>query len=272
MRLAYLIMLHDRPAQALRLLRAIYRPQHHYVIHVDRRAPRRIPATMDEAIGGLANVRRTPSRICTYAGWGMVATQLAAIRDALEINWDYFINLSAQDYPLRSQEEIASELAAYGGRSLLDFADQARDWPDSLVRLRPHIDAFGRLVPLPGPRRSPPARPYAGGHWAILAREACEYLVSSHTERLRRFYRFTAVPDEAFVQTALANSSLRPRIVNGSRRFVEFDGDRPRVLTLEDAQRLRRSEVLFARKFDLAVDASALDYLDAEIGLHDGGR
>lgn len=272
MRLAYLIMLHDRPAQAMRLLRAIYRPEHRYLVHVDRRAGRRVTGPVDEAIAARPNVRRMRSRMCTYQGWGAVATQLAGIRDALEHDWRYFINLSAQDYPLRSQEEIASELAACGGCSLLDVVDQARDWPDSLDRLRPHIDFLGRLIRLPGPRRSPPGRPHAGGQWFILARDACEYLVSSHTQSLRRFYRFTAVPDESFIQTALVNSPLRASIVNGNRRFVEFDGDRPRVLTLGDVRRLQRSEALFARKFDLTLEVSALDYLDAEIGLHDGGR
>ena len=100
-----------------------------------------------------------------------------------------------------------------------------------------------------------------------LSREACKYLVSGDGSlvRLRRFYKHTVLPDEGFIHTALANSPLRSKLVEGSRRHVEFDGDRPRTLTARDVERLATTDVLFARKFDASSEPDALDAADALI-------
>jgi hypothetical protein len=269
--IAYLIMLHDRPQQALRLLRAIDAPEHIYVLHVDRRAPPEVAAAIDAGIRDRPNAVRLESGYCTYNGWGIMDAQLRGISRALEApGWEFFVNLSAQDYPLRSQDEIASALRPHAGQSLLDMVDQREEWPGSLGRIeRYYIEVRGRLAALPGvPRRYPPGvRPFAGGQWMILSREACEHLVSSDAQlaRLRRFYRHTVLPDEGFIHTALANSPLRSKLVNGSRRYVEFVGDRPRTLTAADVERLATTGTLFARKFDAATEPAALDAADALI-------
>jgi core-2/I-Branching enzyme len=269
--IAYLIMLHDRPEQALRLLRAIHSPEHAYIVHVDSRAAKEVSAAIDAGIGGLPNAQRLPSGRGTYNGWGLVDIHLRAIRGALEtLGWEFFVNLSAQDYPLRSQDEIAAALRPHVGHSLLDFVDQRADWPGSLPRIeRFYVDVRGRLAAVPGvPRRYPRGvRPFAGGAWMSLSREACSYLVSDDPQaaRLKRFYRHTVLPDEGFIQTALANSPLRSKLVRRSRRHVEFDGNRPRTLTARDVERLAPTDVLFARKFDAATEPDALDAADALI-------
>ena len=269
--IAYLIMLHDRPEQALRLLRAVVAPGHTYVLHVDRRAPAEVAAAIDAGIRELPTASRLPSMRGTYNGWGLVDIHLRGIRRALEApGWEFFINLSAQDYPLRSQDAIMAALRPHLGASLLDLVDQREQWPGSLPRIeRFYVDVRGRLVALPGvPRRYPRGvRPFAGGAWMSLSREACEYLVGPDRSlaRLKRFYNHTVLPDEGFIHTALANSPLRSNLVEGSRRHVEFDGDRPRTLTARDVERLATTEVLFARKFDASTEPDALDAADALI-------
>jgi hypothetical protein len=266
--IAYLIMLHDRPEQALRLLRAVYSPEHTHLLHVDSRAPREVAEAIDAGIRELPNAERLPSGRGTYNGWALVDIHLRGIRRALESpGWEFFINLSAQDYPLRSPVEIVTALRPHVGQSLLDIVDQGEEWPGSLARVeRFHVDVRGRLVALPGvPRRYPRGvRPFAGGAWMSLSREACGYLVSADPQvaRLKRFYKHTVLPDEGFIHTALANSDLRSKLVQGSRRHVEFDGDRPRILTAGDVARLRTTDILFARKFDAATHPEALDAAD----------
>ena len=55
MRIAYLVMLHDRPEQAVRLLRILDRPQHTLLVHVDRRADTAVRRTMQRAVDALPN-------------------------------------------------------------------------------------------------------------------------------------------------------------------------------------------------------------------------
>lgn len=52
-----------------------------------------------------SNVRVTPWRMATiWGGASLLATYLQSMRDLLEMTdwpWDFFINLSAADYPIR---------------------------------------------------------------------------------------------------------------------------------------------------------------------------
>jgi hypothetical protein len=92
-----------------------------------------------------------------------------------------------------------------------------------------------------------------------------DYL-STHP-RVVRFYRRTFAPDESFFQTIVMNSPLAPRVVNNDLRFEswEEDSDHPAILTVDDLPEIVRSEALFAKKFDVAVDAEVMDRIDAEL-------
>jgi hypothetical protein len=71
-----------------------------------------------------------------------------------------------------------------------------------------------------------------------------------------------------FFQTILMNSPLAPHVradVEFGVHFINWSGHRshPATLTQRDVGRLRASPHLFARKFDMTIDASVLDELDA---------
>lgn len=96
-----------------RLVHALYHPGNYYLIHLDADAP---PSEHRELAGFVAGnavfaqignvwVVEKPSLV-TYRGPTMLATTLHAMSLLLRTakNWDWFINLSASDYPLVTQD------------------------------------------------------------------------------------------------------------------------------------------------------------------------
>jgi hypothetical protein len=188
---------------------------------------------------------------------------------------DYAILLTGQDYPLRSNAEIARVLEAAGGRSFMEHGalPRAGAWEPErggLDRIeRRYVPFRGGLQRLPGRRRRrlPGARgPFGGSaHW-ILARPCLEEIlrVVAAEPALLRFFRWAKFPDELVFQTILLNSPLAATIVDDDLRHTEWRAGaaNPDVLGIEAMERLRASRALFARKFDLERAPAVLDRLD----------
>ena len=97
----------------MRVLQAVYHPRNQYVLHMDFEAPpkERLDLTMsvksDPTFHEVENVRvLDKSNLVTYKGPTMIACTLQAISVLLREStyWDWFINLSASDYPLMTQD------------------------------------------------------------------------------------------------------------------------------------------------------------------------
>lgn len=101
-----------------RLLYALYHPGNYYLIHLESGAPEREHRALKEFVGKEAVFGQVgnvwivgKSNLVTYRGPTMLSTTLhgMAILLRLRNNWDWFINLSASDYPLVSQDGMVSE-------------------------------------------------------------------------------------------------------------------------------------------------------------------
>lgn len=102
-------------ARMRRALQAIYHPRNQYILHLDLEAPprERIDLAMyvkgDAMFSEVGNVRViAKGNLVTYKGPTMVACTLHAVSILLKegLEWDWFINLSASDYPLVTQDDI----------------------------------------------------------------------------------------------------------------------------------------------------------------------
>nr|POE46800.1 beta-glucuronosyltransferase glcat14a [Quercus suber] len=100
----------------MRTLQAVYHPRNQYILHLDLEAPPRerldLTASVksDPTFREVENVRvMSQSNLVTYKGPTMIACTLQAIAILLRESseWDWFINLSASDYPLVTQDGSA---------------------------------------------------------------------------------------------------------------------------------------------------------------------
>ena len=113
-RLAYLISgTKGDSNRMMRTLQAVYHPRNQYVLHLDLEAPPRERLELtnmvksDPTFHEVENVRvMAQSNLVTYKGPTMIASTLQAIAILLKesLEWDWFLNLSASDYPLLTQD------------------------------------------------------------------------------------------------------------------------------------------------------------------------
>lgn len=116
-RLAYLLTgTKGEEAQLKRVLQAVYHPRNYYLLHLDLEASdaERLELakyvkfeTVFAAFGNVMVVGK--SDLVTYKGPTMVASTLHGIALLLKRvpHWDWFLNLSASDYPLLSQDGLS---------------------------------------------------------------------------------------------------------------------------------------------------------------------
>lgn len=118
MRIAFAIQASaDTIALLPRLLSRMHHQRNLYLIHVDAKTPLSARNSLNRFITDnplyVQNVRLLPSEMLTYKGISAVVNSLSLMATALDadIPWDYYINLSAADYPLLPPDAIASLLA-----------------------------------------------------------------------------------------------------------------------------------------------------------------
>ncbi len=301
-RFCYLVLSHADVPSVLRLVRTLRRgsPAARIVVSHD---PTSSPIGAADVAAAGAELQISGPRV--RSSYGMVEQLFSTIEwlDAARQPYDWLIVLSGQDYPtqpLRSSEAFLAASDADAFLECWDIADPAAPYRRHQSRLR-YLYRYRRLPDstLPwlralravngvqrwlhvqltyGPQlgvrvRRPPFddrfRCYRGLLWMTLRRACAEHAVAAAraAPALIEHFRHTISPEEAVVQTLLANAG-RFRLVNDSLRYMDFAGSRdgrPRVLTVADLPEITRSRYHFARKFDPRVDAAVLDRLDERL-------
>ena len=275
--IAYLILVHRYPGQFKRLFRAIYHPANYYLVHVDKRSGVGFQTEIQDFLSSFANASLLKSQSILWGGYSMVDAELRGIEELLKVGseWEFFINLSAQDFPLKSQTHIQEFLSRNKGNDFISVANQNKLRPDTLSRIENYFIEFAhRILHTPIKRRYlEDVTPHIGSQWMILSRKFCEFVCySPEVERFKRFYRHTFISDEGFFQTVIMNTSYKGIIVNDDKRTIVWVPIgtiklRPRDFTSKDAEFLLASQGLFGRKFDETVDAGILSILESNLSL-----
>lgn len=307
MRVAYHIQSHKDPAHLLRMIERIRRSGGESIILASHQVGGEALTQDDLERGGEGVLLPSAGG---YGDFSHLDRYLESVRWLIERDdpFDWFVNLSGQDYPLCPMARMEEELAASDADAWLGFFDvfgpdskwphsrgrtryEFRHWRTSRMtprwqrRLRP-LAAINLVQPLVrfspsfgavGVRRrslfSETFRCYGGSFFGAISRECAYYLDDQDRARpqVAEYFRSTLAPDEVFVQTMLGNAGrfiIRPQ----ARRYFDFslnDGNHPKVLGTDDLAAMLSSSAWFARKFDSTVDAAVLDELDRINGWQD---
>jgi hypothetical protein len=275
LKLAYFIAAHRNPAQLFALGELLSASGDIVLVHVDARAD---PAVHEAArrLQSSADVRILPPRPIHWGGWSMARLLMDALGElcVAGLDWDYLVNLSGQDMPVRPVSELRDFLRAHEGANFVDCRP-IEDLPEPLrtiVRRRYRwlaLELGGRArrlpVPVTGLHRG--RIRYYGSQWVMLSRAFCDWAAATPLEQAGcGTLNLTFIPDEFLIQQMIMSGPYRDTLVPDNRRFVRFTGDaHPRVLRLEDMATLERSDAFFARKFDPAVDEAVLGAITRRI-------
>jgi hypothetical protein len=298
---AYVISAFKLPAMLLRLVRRLDAPGTSVFIHVDARTSAPVHRAMTEPLADRPDVRFLPRHPCHWGDFGHVRATLEGLRALIASGgrFDYVVLLTGQDYPLRSNPEIAAALRRADGRVLMSCMPVPNEhWTDggSCRFEHWHFRIAGRVASFPGApfgdgrlggvwssltrrlglTRSFPGGmlPYGGSSYWMMPADCARYVhdwTDAHPDWVR-FFHHVHVPDEIFFQSIVMNSPFRNRVEQDDLRYIDWrgKGDSPKVLTSDDFDALMGSDKLFARKFDPSVDRAVLDRIDR--ALDDRGR
>ncbi|CAK7349900.1 unnamed protein product [Dovyalis caffra] len=286
-RLAYLISGTKGDSQRMmRTLQAVYHPRNQYILHLDLEAPPRERLMLggyvktDPTFQEVGNVRvMAQSNLVTYKGPTMFACTLQAIaimlRESLE--WDWFINLSASDYPLVTQDDLLHVFSNLSRN--LNFIEHAQltGWKLN-SRAKPIIVDPGLYLSkksdlyLTTQRRSLPTsfKLFTGSAWIMLTRSFLEYCIMGW-ENLPRtilmyYTNFISSP-EGYFHTVICNTEeFQNTAIGHDLHYIAWDNppkQHPVSLTMKDFDRMVKSNAPFARKF--ARNDPVLNKIDKEI-------
>ncbi|MDR6546572.1 hypothetical protein J2810_002631 [Chryseobacterium rhizosphaerae] len=269
--IAYLILVHRLPNQFKKLFKAIYDSTNFYLIHIDKKANQEIGKDVKDFLKQYPNVHILNSENVIWGGYSMVQAELDGIKYLLSMDakWDYFINLSGQDYPLKSQKIIKEFLSKNNGNSYIKIDNQEKIRPETMNRIENYFEELEDCISDKTHKRGfmKDVIPYIGGQWMILTRDCCEFINSNvEVKKFEDYYLNTLIADESFFQTVLMNTSFTGTLVNDDKRAIIWipDGDiklRPKTFTKTDISFLQTGNHLFARKFDDNVDNKIIDYI-----------
>jgi len=121
--LAFIILMYKEVEQTFRLLRAIYRPQNWYCIHVDLSASKVIHDAIDVIASCYDNVIVVSKKEdVIYGHISRLRAEINCMSDLLRINkkWKYVLNLPSQQFPVKTNAEIVEILKTYNGSNIIE--------------------------------------------------------------------------------------------------------------------------------------------------------
>ncbi|XP_068343368.1 beta-glucuronosyltransferase GlcAT14B-like [Pyrus communis] len=286
-RLAYLISGSVGDGGSLkRTLKALYHPRNQYAVHLDLEASAEERLDLarfvkeEPLFAKLGNVRAVVrANLVTYRGPTMVTNTLHAAAILLKEGgeWDWFINLSASDYPLVTQDDLLHVLSSIPRN--LNFIEHTSDigWKED-QRAKPVIIDPGLYsrqksdVFWISQKRSVPTayKLFTGSAWMMLSRPFIEYILwgwDNLPRTVLMYYANFLSSPEGYFHTVICNAEeFRNTTVNHDLHFISWDNppkQHPHFLIMDDFQRMVDSNAPFARKFGR--NESVLDKIDSEL-------
>jgi hypothetical protein len=240
--IVYCILANKEPQRIARLVNRIQTGQDRVYIHFDSARARtfRDWKSVIERKCANRNIEIVSEFRCKWGSFGIVDATLSAMRHYEDFNYDYFINLSGECYPLKPPEVIKEELngqncalmevfkmpysgfGRHGGMNRI----QNRYYPMPLP-----IFPYPRGMSIPRLKKRLPCdlEPYGGSTWFCLPKQLVSYILEfvKQNPAVPAFFRHVFAPDEMFFQTILLNSPFRSKIVNDNRRYIDWSRSRP---------------------------------------------
>lgn len=275
MKVACLILTHTSALQIQRLVKRLDNVHFDFYIHVDKKVdiePYR------KLLKGSNIFFAEKRRDITWAGYSGVQAVFDLL-DQLEASgnaYDFISFHTGQDYPLKSADYIIDFLQKNKGKQFIHYMD-FDEWTGAQRRIDKHhlqeLNIVGKfyiqkLVHLLVPKRKAPKdiKIYGYSAYWTLSMDCALYVAKYVKENptLRHYFKYTFGSDEFVYQTVIMNSHYKDAVVNNNFRYIDWSagGMNPKFLKVEDIEKLKASDCLFARKLNVDIDSEVFDLID----------
>lgn len=293
--IVFLLTLNGRALrQVHRLINALYRSNHYFYIHIDKRQDylHRKLTVLEKRF---PNIKLATNRFATiWGGASLLKMLLTSMKDffALGWTWDFVINLSESDFPIKSLESLENFLSANKG---LNFVKSHGREVQRFIKKqgldKTFIECDIHMWRI-GDRKLPSGIIIDGGSdWIALSPDFVSYIVGERDNLLTGLdiiFQHTLLPAESFFHTVLRNSHFCKTYVDNNlhvtnwkrklgckcqyKHVVDWCGCSPNDFRVEDWPRILNTQdrqLFFARKFEPIVNLEIINRVAKYIGSKD---
>lgn len=270
----------------LRLLLAVYHPRNRYLLHLAAEASDREREALAAAVHAIPAVQAFANvdvigkaDAVTYMGTSALAATLraAAMMLRMDREWDWFVTLSAVDYPLLTQDDLFHVFSSVPRD--LNFIDHTSDlgWKED-QRVQPIIVDPGlylarrtKIFQATEKRPTPEAfKFFTGSPWVMLSRSFIEFCVlgwDNLPRTLLMYFANVVLAEEGYFHSVICNApNFQNNTVNSDLRYVVWGtppGMEPYFLNSSHYDDMVQSGAAFARQFKK--NDPVLDMVDERI-------
>ncbi len=271
-RIAYFIMVHHEPEVFKKLFYQIHTRDQFYLIHIDRKAKSEFTEEIQQFLIQFPNAYVLQSMNINPGGFSMIQAELDAMEYLLNVSseWDFFINLSGDDYPLKNQNIIRQFLSDNTNKNFIFYYDQKFYRPDTLQRIQNHFTELAYKISSLIYKREfmKGITPYIGGKWFIFTRDTCAFMCrNDKVVKFKNFYLHTFLSGDSFFQTVLMNTTFHDIAVNDDKRMLikssKVTKQNPEIYI----NKLKQGNHLFIRKLNHQTDTLILRYIEENYNL-----
>lgn len=290
-KIAYLILAHTDPQQLKNLVQSLYvENRTAFFIHIDAKSNQLI---FEHILADLPKVEYhfIKERVKIYwGGYSICKAEENLMKAVLKSErwFSHFVLLSGLDYPVWSNSKIFFQLTQFPKREWMSVYNLSlirkpkkvpmritsyhfRDIPLNNPILRHYIVGglmlLMNLLPIKKRRLLKIGGVYCpiygGSQWWILTRECVEHVICmlKTDKSIKRYFRYSFAPDELMLQTIIANSSFRKRMIcciedgiyPGLEKmtfthYIKYDKSGQKIFTASDYKTIKESDKIFFRK------------------------
>jgi len=300
-----------------RVMNAIYSKQDFYFVHIDASPQYRDVKEMEDdrpsreaAVKHIfevmqpfidnGNVRVEDVFDVSWGGISMMNAELAMAEALLQMGeWDYWINLSSTDYPLKSIEEFRKYLALeqnWGKNFGHGFKSDMRDTDKNAGMMRTYVECAGHSYRVDDLMLLPTGLEIWGASsWYVLHRSFVQWVddcMARGWDKRKEgqcsvvldfldYSQYRVNFEEQYLQTVQMNTEWCDMYKNDDMRYVDWSkdwdgcehweevdgcGSSPQVITFKSWEKAHRiPSKFFARKFENPVD---FDKMDHKLGIN----
>lgn len=274
MKHAILMTVYKDVALINRLIR-LYNKDCIIYIHIDSKSSIAI-----EDIAVEENVHVWKKYKVNWGGLEHLRAMIFLLQQSIKSGCDYYHFVTGQDLPVNLNN--ADQIIEYG-KSYVEYSKLPCRWFDNGALWRYQYYCFYDLFNAKKRRQERIIRTfiewqrkirfkrpfrrydllYGGSGYCTLFKADAE-IVATEAPKWYGFYRFTFCAEESMIQTILLNSNRKDSIISTNLRYIDWCGTNPpKVLTLEDREKIVESKCLFARKVSLGISDSLIESLES---------
>ncbi|KAL7639753.1 UNVERIFIED_CONTAM: hypothetical protein RMT77_009163 [Armadillidium vulgare] len=287
-RIAYILTLNGRALrQVYRVFKALFHIDHYFILHVDSRQYYlyRELLKLENSFNNVILSRKRLSSI--WGGSSLLTVLLHCMELAIrkDWKWDFIINLSESDFPVKPNKDLVDFLSVNKNRNFLkSHGHETHKFLKRQGLDRTFLQCDNHMWIL-GERKLPAGiRIDGGSDWICLNRKFVEYVVLSEdmmVEGLKHVFSYSLLPAESFFHTVLRNSEYCQTIADNNlhitnwkrklgcrcqhKHIVDWCGCSPNDFTLKDWHKFENSKnkhLFFARKFESVKSVKAINKVD----------